>query len=193
MQIVDCRGMACPQPVIAVKHALDNHPGTPLEIHLDRGAPHENVMRFLLNRGITVTESSTAGAITLMVAGDVATACPPPTPSVRHKVILITSDQLGEGPAELGRLLMKNFIIALLDQPALPDRIFFMNSGINLTTDGSEVLTALEKLADNGVEILSCGLCLDFFQKKDLLRAGSTTNMFMTAEALLQAESVIKL
>lgn len=107
--------------------------------------------------------------------------------------MLIASDRLGDGPEELGRLLMKNFIITLLDLAELPDRMFFLNRGVMLTTEGSEVLEALEKLGNRGVEVLSCGVCLDFFQRKELLRAGTVTNMFTTAEGLLGAGLVIGL
>jgi selenium metabolism protein YedF len=107
--------------------------------------------------------------------------------------MLITSNQIGDGPAELGQLLMKNFIISLMEQSLLPDRMLFLNTAVHLTTEGSEVLSALDALANRGVEILSCGLCLDYFQKMELLRAGSVTNMFTTVESLLQADVVIKL
>ena len=71
--------------------------------------------------------------------------------------------------------------------------MLFLNSGVFLTTEGSDVLEALEKLGDMGVEILSCGLCLDFFNLKDKLKAGGTTNMLMIAESLLSAGQVIRL
>ena len=44
-----------------------------------------------------------------------------------------------------------------------------------------------------GVEIFSCGLCLDFFKLKEKLRVGATTNMLAIAEYLLSADSVIRL
>jgi selenium metabolism protein YedF len=185
--------MACPQPVITVKRALENHQGDSFTILLDTGAPHENVLRFLNNRGISATESVTGNEISLGVSGSEGARTSQLPDTHRGRLILITSDQFGDGPVELGRLLMKNFIIALLEQAEVPDRMLFMNTGIQLTTEGSEVLPALERLANNGVEILSCGLCLDYFQKKELLRVGSVTNMFTTVESLLQTDSVIKL
>ena len=106
---------------------------------------------------------------------------------------MITSDRLGDGPEELGRLLMKNFIHTLLETGRLPTRMLFLNSGVFLTCEGSEVLEALGKLHGMGVEIFSCGLCLDFFKIKEKLRVGTTTNMLATAEYLLSADSVIKL
>jgi selenium metabolism protein YedF len=195
MQLVDCRGLSCPQPVLAVKKAVGKYGGEELHILLDPGAPQENVTRFLTSRGFSPLILQDPDCIRIQLRSEipqeVTTLTLPTTAS--GKIFLITSDQLGDGPTELGRLLMKNFIISLLEQTTIPDQIFFLNTGIYLTTDGSEVLGALEQLMNTGVEILSCGLCLDYFQKKELLRAGTTTNMFATAEALLQASSVIKL
>jgi selenium metabolism protein YedF len=108
-------------------------------------------------------------------------------------VMLIGSDRLGDGPEELGRLLMKNFIITLLDLPEPPDRMLFLNTGVLLTAEGSEVIEALEALGNRGVEVLSCGVCLDYFKKKESLAAGAVTNMFTIAESLLTARSVVRL
>jgi selenium metabolism protein YedF len=120
---------------------------------------------------------------------DQATASAP----AQKTVMLITSDRLGDGADDLGRLLMKNFIITLLDLDRLPDRMLFLNSGVLLATEGSEALGALEALGNRGVEILSCGVCLDFYHRKDKLKAGSVTNMLTTAESLMEAGSVIRL
>ena len=82
---------------------------------------------------------------------------------------------------------MRNFLTTLLEMDPLPDIILFVNSGINLTTAGSDVLEALETLDSHGVDIASCGLCLDFYQKKEQLKVGRTTNMFEMAEVQCQA------
>lgn len=190
MKTIDCRGLACPAPVITVKKALEE--GDRLRVLLDEGAPRENVTRFASNRGCLVEEepNGTGWALTI-TPGKPGTATPPPASG--DAVLMITSDRLGEGPEELGRLLMKNFIHTLLETGGLPERIFFMNTGVFLTTEGSELLEALEKLRGMGVEILSCGLCLDFFALKDKLVVGGTTNMLTTVESILTAPRVIKL
>jgi selenium metabolism protein YedF len=106
---------------------------------------------------------------------------------------MITSDRLGDGPEELGRLLMKNFIHTLIETSELPNRMLFLNTGVLLTCEGSDTLEALGKLYGMGVEIFSCGLCLDFFKIKEKLQVGVTTNMLASAEYLLSADLVIKL
>jgi selenium metabolism protein YedF len=195
MKTMDCRNMACPLPVITTKRALAEAGGEAVKIIVDAGAPRENVTRFAVNNGHTVTETEVEGgfALTIGGAGTVRPEGFPQTTAKGKIVMLVTSDRLGDGADELGRLLMKNFIITLLDLERLPDRILFMNSGVLLTTEGSEVLEALETLGDRGVEVLSCGVCLDFFHKKEQLKAGAVTNMFTTAESLMGAASVIRL
>ncbi len=193
MLTIDCRNLACPEPVLMVKRAIENNLETPITILLDQGAPHENVLRFLSNRCYVTSESTTGNSISLQSTPPSAQLDEMSATAIRNRVMLFTSNQLGDGPAELGQLLMKNFIISLMEQSLLPERMLFLNTAVHLTTEGSEVLAALDALANRGVEIMSCGLCLDYFQKKNLLRTGSVTNMFTTAESLLQADMVIKL
>jgi selenium metabolism protein YedF len=192
MNTIDCRNMACPAPVINVKKALEGR--TELRVLLDDGAPRENVSRFARNHGFKVDEERNADAwVITITGGNAATAAKPQAFAQDERLLLITSNLLGEGPEELGSLLMKNFLHTLLETAEIPARMFFMNRGVLLTTDGSDVLEALEKLRGMGVEIFSCGLCLDFFGLKDKLKVGNTTNMLTTADSLLAANHVIKL
>lgn len=139
-------------------------------------------------------EQGESGSWLLTITNDENTAKPALTKNRKgNQVLLITSNCLGAGPEQLGSLLMKNFIHTLLETSDQPNSILFLNSGVLLTTDGSEVLEALGKLKGMGVEILSCGLCLDFFGRKEELRVGDTTNMLTIAENLLNAAQVIKL
>jgi selenium metabolism protein YedF len=192
MKTIDCRGMACPAPVITVKKALEEQ--TELRVLLDDGAPRENVSRFVRNRGFAVSEEQDIDGWSIIITpGTTPMVFGKALPTRGEKVLLITSDLLGNGPEELGALLMKNFIHTLLEAAEIPDRMLFMNRGVLLTTEGSDVLEALEKLAGMGVEIFSCGMCLDFFNLKAKLQAGATTNMLTTVDSLLAAGQVIKL
>jgi len=192
MKTIDCRNLSCPAPVVSVKNALQEH--ADIRVLLDDGAPRENVARFSRNRGFQVTEERDGSGWALTITAPAAAAVPAPGPAAHgSRVIMVTSDRLGDGPEELGRLLMKNFIHTLLETGELPTRMLFLNTGVHLTCEGSDVLEALGKLHGMGVEIFSCGLCLDFFTIKDRLKVGATTNMLATAEYLLSADSVIKL
>jgi selenium metabolism protein YedF len=192
METIDCRNLSCPTPVINVKKALQEH--AEIRVLLDDGAPRENVARFSRNRGCRVTEEQDgSGWILTITAADDTLRPASGAVSQGARVIIITSDRIGDGPEELGRLLMKNFIHTLLETSQLPTRMLFLNTGVFLTCEGSDVLEALGKLHGMGVEIFSCGLCLDFFKIKEQLRAGATTNMLAIAEYLLAADLVIKL
>lgn len=105
--------------------------------------------------------------------------------------VLITSDCLGTGNEELGKILMKSFLNTLWDHKRRPGKILFINRGVMLTTEGSEVLEALELLEKEGVEIFSCGTCLAFYGIKDKLRIGKITNMPYTVDSLLSAAKVV--
>ncbi|WP_309550361.1 sulfurtransferase-like selenium metabolism protein YedF [Trichlorobacter ammonificans] len=178
--------------MIRTKRELEQSPEG-LRVLLDDGAPRENVGRFARNRGFGVTEAADGfGWVLVLTPAGTATA---PAAAVQsgERVLLITADQMGAGPEELGRLLMRSFIHALLETPRQPDRILLLNSGVLLAVEGAETVEALRKLGEQGVEIFACGLCLDYFGKKEQLAAGSVTNMFSTAETLLAASSVIRL
>jgi selenium metabolism protein YedF len=192
MNTIDCRKMACPAPVISIKKALETL--GEVRVLLDDGAPRENVTRFAGNRGFIVQEEhGDDGCVLTITAGTSVEIKSTSSSKSCDVVFLITSDRLGDGPDELGRLLMKNLIHSLLEARDLPSRMLFMNSGVRLTTEGSDLLEALDKLAGMGVEILSCGLCLDFFGIKDKLLSGGTTNMLTTVETILSNERVIRL
>jgi len=192
METIDCRNLSCPAPVITVKKALQEQ--AQIRVRLDDGAPYENVTRFSRNRGCQVTEERDGSGWILTISTTADTQRPDTdTLSPGTRVIMIASDRLGDGPEELGRLLMKNFIHTLLETSDLPTRMLFLNRGVHLTCEGSDTLEALIKLHGMGVEIFSCGLCLDFFKIKEKLRAGTTTNMLAIAEYLLAADLVIKL
>jgi selenium metabolism protein YedF len=106
-------------------------------------------------------------------------------------VVYCGSDRMGDGDDGFGKVLMKNFLTTLLEVTPLPDTILFVNSGINLTTSGSEILEPLKALESRGVDIASCGLCLDFYDKKEDLCVGRTTNMYEMAELQCQAERIV--
>ena len=153
METIDCRNLACPAPVINVKKALQEH--AEIRVHLDDGTPRENVTRFSRNRGCRVSEERDGPGWILIITAAADTARPVSgAVSQDDRVIMVTSDRIGDGPEELGRLLMKNFVHSLLETGELPSRMLFLNSGVLLACEGSDVLEALGKLHGMGVEIL---------------------------------------
>ncbi len=108
------------------------------------------------------------------------------------KVVSIGSDRMGEGSDELGHILMKAFIFALTQQDELPDTLLFYNGGAKLTSEDSPVLDDIKVLAEQGVEVLTCGTCINHYGIADKLAVGGVTNMYVIAEKMLQASVVVK-
>lgn len=109
----------------------------------------------------------------------------------KETVIVLTSPCLGQGSKELGEILMRSFIFTFKEMEHPPSKILFLNSGIFLTLDESPVLDDLKELAGMGVEILSCGTCLDYYEVKEKLAVGMVTNMYDTVEAMQNAGKCI--
>lgn len=194
MKVIDCRGLQCPAPVVATKKALDESSGNTFKVILDNGAPLENVIRYCKTRGCKVTLDS--GEETSIVA--ICTEQPEQLVeniknSSKSPVILIASDRLGSGADDLGRLLLKNFIITLLEMDQLPDKVILINSGVLLTAKDSEFIVPMTKLSNAGVEILSCGICLDYYGIRESLSVGGITNMYSIAESMLLTGNLIRL
>ena len=106
-------------------------------------------------------------------------------------VVYIRSDRMAVGAEQLGRLLMTSFLETLASSPAKPARMLFVDSGVFLTTEGSEVLDTLKRIEAAGVEIFSCGTCLDYYRRRDNVRVGKIGNMAGTVETLMNAGRII--
>lgn len=182
-QTIDCRGLACPEPVLRVKEALDASPEGILTVRVDSAASRDNVKRFAESQGGVVQVEDDGGGWRLVIAKGY--ACDAQTPGdVRPATaVLVTSDHIGAEP-ELGRILMRAFLGALGKAPRLPAKLLFLNRGVHLTTEGSEVLDVLRELHAAGVEVLSCGTCLEFFGRRDSLAVGRVSNMYETVETV---------
>lgn len=202
MQTVDNRGLACPEPVIRTKKALDAMTSGTLVSIVDNEIAKENVLRLANSMGLqtTVKQEGSLFHIEISKDGEADTAsvetvelvnCSLPT--AKHTTLLVKSDLFGEGDPALGQVLMKSFFHALNESSVLPREIFFVNSAVRLTCQGSPVLAKLEELKEKGVQIFSCGTCLDFYHLNDKLAIGEVTNMFSIVEALTQADNAITL
>lgn len=194
MKVIDCRGLQCPAPVIMTKNTVQESLGDSVRVILDNGAARENVLLLCSSKGFTVTEEVGDNCTTLTITSQLQ-GCVIETPPLNSNspVLLIASDKLGSGADELGQLLMKNFIITLLELKNKPEKILFLNSGVLLTTEGSELLEPLQKLSASGVEILSCGVCLDYYGRREKLAAGTVTNMYTIVESIFSSANAVRL
>lgn len=196
-KVVDCRGLACPRPVIETKKALDEGAGAACLVLVDNEAARENVSRFAKNAGcrVDVTEKDGYYQLSLAPAGSTpvtdgraeVTVVPEPA----GQVYFITTATLGQGSPDLGAVLMKSFLVTLAEQQAPPAALLFLNTGVQLCVAGSPVLEQLKKMAGAGTEVLACGTCLDYYKLKEKLAVGVVSNMYDIHSRLIGPHRVI--
>lgn len=193
MSIIDCRGLVCPAPVIATKKAAEESKSNSFKVILDNGPPVENVIRFCKSHNYIISSQIQSDSWTTITvtrdAGDQDISGKLSAGDI--PVILVSSDKLGNGPEDLGRLLIKNFFITIIESQRLPGEIYLINSGVLLATQGSELIEPLTRLSISGVEIYSCGVCLDYFGVKDKLAIGKITNMYTIIESLMSENKIL--
>lgn len=99
-------------------------------------------------------------------------------------LLIIKSSALGEGEIDLGSKLMGSFLTMVLESGRIPEKLIFFNSGIYLTTEGSPVADTLKGFIEAGARVLTCGTCLDYYDRKEKLVIGEATNMKDTVDAI---------
>ena len=190
-QIINAVGWECPKPVIETKRMLDTMREGTVTTIVDDQVAFNNLINLASSLGYEVSHNEENGLIHVSVtktkdaddlmkgAGDL--------------VIVIATNCFGEGPKELGENLMKSYLYAQTEVSPKPKTIIFNNSGVFLTTEGSPVEDSLKALEADGVEILICGACLNFYGLTDKLIVGSVTNMYTIVEIMNNAGNTIKL
>jgi selenium metabolism protein YedF len=206
-RLVDARGKACPQPVILTRNALAEGGFDLLEVLVDDASSKENVVRFATYVHCTVDQVLEEGADFRIQIRPQPTEERAPTPArvfakpdgggpqarePQGATVLIKAREIGAGDPQLGALLMRGFLHTLTEAETLPARVILMNGGVHLAVEGADTLASLVNLAHQGVEVLACGTCLEFYAVKDNLAVGRVTNMYEIAE-LLQRGQVISL
>jgi selenium metabolism protein YedF len=196
-QIVDARGLACPQPVVQSRKALEKH-DTIVTI-VDNMTAVENIRRMAASLKCIISEEKKVDGYYLTVVkpseshgtAEATTSAADTSCSIlSQRVLVISQDVMGRGDDNLGKILIKSFFHTLAETSPAPDIVVFFNTGVRLVAEGSEVLEDILALEKTGARILSCGTCLDYFNIKDLLGAGSVTNMYEIKELLLGGSSV---
>jgi selenium metabolism protein YedF len=189
-RVVDVRGLPCPRPVVETKKALQEVEEGAVTVLVDSAESRENVRRFAESQGCRVEVVEREGHFRLEIAkGESQEAAR----KLSGDVVLIESDCLGTGDRELGEILMKAFLNTLWDTEPKPAKVLLLNSAVNLVTEGSDVLDTLRLLEEEGVRILSCGTCLEYYGLKEQLRVGQVTNMYDTVSSLIAADKVIRI
>jgi len=192
MEYIDLKGMSCPQPVIETKKLLESKRVEELNALVDNGPPRENVTRYLESQGYCVSVEKEHGDSAVLRATKAEGYDAVSVQTGKKILVLIDGATVGRGDDVLGTVLMKSFLHTLKEIEPRPWRIVFINAGVKLAVEGSDLLNVLDQLESLGVEILSCGTCLDFFQVKERLAAGKVTNMYEIVSSLVAATNVIR-
>jgi len=191
--------MACPSPVMQLKETLEQETPAIISIIVDNEAARENVTRFLEHKNFIVTVDKfgvdfrvvgTAGEGTCEI---IERSEPEASSEARKIMVMVGTDRMGHGDDGLGASLLINFLKTLKEMGPDLWRLVFVNSGVTLTTQGSEAVPILQALIDDGLQILVCGTCLIHFQLLDKKQVGETTNMLDIVTSMQLADSVINI
>lgn len=195
MYEIDARGQACPMPVVLTKRALKQTPKDTLKVMVDNEIATQNLTKMAVQLGLnaSVTKKDahhydvyvSSESSTLSPASEKYQAKERKIPQESEEVpyiVVLNAETVGQGPEALGKTLLNSFVFALSEQDQLPDVVVCYNGGAKLTTEGSPVLGDLRALEAAGTEILTCGICLEYFDLTDKLAVGSVTNMYRIVE-----------
>lgn len=190
---IDGTKKVCPVPVILTKKELDKEEVNIVETIVDNEVAKENVSKLGNSLGYEV-EASKEGdnyRVTIIKGEGSLVSVEDNKSDLKDMTVAFSADVMGRGDDGLGKILIKSYMYTLSEAAPYPKTLLFYNTGVNLTCEGSEVLEDLKLLESKGVEIISCGTCLDYLGRKDDLKIGSISNMYTIYEKLRDAESNI--
>ena len=214
---VNAIGDTCPIPVIKTKNAIKKMNGEGVvEVMVDNEIAVQNLTKMAKQKQyacrseklsgeeyrvvITVTKGAQEDGGQTDALAAVTFPAPSETPDAdacipdgrkKKKIVVIRSGKMGEGNDELGAVLMKGFIYALTELEELPETILLYNGGAPLSCEDSDSLEDLKTLEAQGVEIMTCGTCLNYYGLTDKLAVGTVTNMYAIAEKMSEADTII--
>ena len=205
-KIVDARGLACPLPVVNAKKAAEElHTGDVLTVLVDNEIAVQNLQKFAKQKGFSATGEKKAEKefeVTINVTSDAAVQAVAEEAEEEivcavdarknGMVVVLSANVMGTGDEKLGTNLMKAFVFAVTKQDQLPETIVCYNTGAYLTCEGADTLEDMKALEAEGVNILTCGTCLDFYGIKDKLAVGTVTNMYEIVEVMEKAKNIVR-
>lgn len=195
---LDCRGLACPAPVLQTKEAMEKNHLDIIKVVVDNEASKQNVSRFMesQNLEVAVEQEGNDFHITGKRQKEVSHKAPVAERFEKEKkkiMVMIATDRMGYGDDVLGRKLMTSFVKTLEEMGDELWRLVFVNNGVKLTIEGSEILPVLKDYKAEGLQILVCGTCLTHFDLLDKKQVGETTNMLDIVTAMQLADKVINI
>ena len=202
---VNALGDACPIPVVKTKNAIRELGSSGVvEVSVDNEIAVQNLNKMAKQKNYEFSyekKSDTEYIVTIGINSDSKTDTNTVSKisgtqkdeiSLKETVVVIDSDKMGDGDEEFSKTLLKGFIYAISSQDIPPAKIIFYNTGVKMTTKGSESIEDLKVLANAGAKIYSCGACLNNYGLSEKLLIGEVTNMYDIAGYLLNADLVVR-
>lgn len=200
---VNAVGKQCPLPVIEAKKALEEMKGIGIvEVSVDNEIAVQNLNKLASHKKLESSFEKVNNdlyIVKIAVNGEgeeekseedeIATVS---EEAKKNTVVVLGSNVMGNGSDELGEILMKGFVFALSKLNGLPKTVLLYNSGVKLAAEGSDAIADLKVLEEEGVEILACGTCLNYFELSDKLQVGSVTNMYEIVEKMTEASLIVR-
>ncbi len=198
MKEIDARGLSCPAPVLQTKTAIENNDINTIKILVDNEAAKQNVSRFLENQGFKTSIEQSSKEYLIIGTYDEKSFSKSKTikktdTEAKKIMVMVATDRMGVGDDELGKKLIVNFIKTLKEMGPELWRLVFVNNGVKLTINKSELLPVLKEYENSGLHILVCGTCLNHFNLMDQKQVGQTTNMLDIVTAMQLADKVINI
>lgn len=216
---IDALGQACPIPIIRTKKALRDHDTVEITVDTEVSTQNLEKMAKQLNYSYDMTQlAADKFQVTIGKAGATPAAAPvtpatavaaaPAAPATNEPhiesseagqirlsqgyTVVINTNTMGQGDEKLGQTLLKSFVYSLTEQDVLPEYILFYNGGVQLVAEGSDSVEDLQALAAQGVKILSCGVCINYFDLKEKMAVGEITNMFRIVEIMRKSQRLVR-
>jgi len=204
MKIVDTRGLTCPAPLIKTRQGLtEAGADEAVQVIIDNKTSLGNVKRYLADNKLTFTVREDGdlayitvnpGEKTVMNMSEEEYCAPERAAPLRKRntAVAVTSDTMGSGDDELGAKLMVTFFRTLVMVEPAPDSVVFYNTGVKLAKDDSPVFDFIKELIAKGTNVYLCSTCINHFNIKDRLPAGSFSDMYQILNILKDADHIIR-
>lgn len=191
MKEIDAKGLACPKPVVLAKKAISSNQEVLVVVDNQTAASNLTKLGKKMGAEVSVVEESETEFRVMFKKKNNSDSETDGSESENNgaKIYLIPSDTMGDGERELGQILIKGFISTIKELDPLPKRIIFLNSGVKLATK-EDIIFYLKELEEQGVEILLCGTCVDYYELQEEVEVGDISNMFEIADNLNREDVV---
>ncbi|MGO1581161.1 MAG: sulfurtransferase-like selenium metabolism protein YedF [Peptoniphilaceae bacterium] len=194
MKKIDARTYACPRPVIMARKAIKEDNLEEIEVLVDNEIASQNLSKMAKQLGfsckIEKTSNTDFSVILNKSKEENEEMEEVQIEDTSSYLVAISSDQMGNGDEDFSKKLLEGFIYSLREQDSLPRYIIFYNKGVRLTSINKRVIEDLKYMESQGVEVYSCGLCLDNYNLKEKLAVGEITNMYRICELLRKYKTV---